>query len=268
MFPDHFIVIQEIFISIFTKNLTPMHVLYQLPLKKASLVLLLFSAMVWQANAQCLSALYGQWPSTFTPTCNGSTQIITNCGFGSEYSRVNVVSGYSYTFSSSVGSDLVTIGNSTGTTAFAWGMGSVTWDATFTGDVRFYTHIDAACSISSGGCRTKRVACTLTPAIPTLSQWGLIILTFLLLQGIWFTAVFKPAAPLKMIPAMWLEGLRYIKNNMVWFLPILVLTALVMSLLYIAGMAQSADIIGAPLSLVILAPSMYWYGKMQSAKTA
>jgi len=123
---------------------------------------------------------------------------------------------------------------------------------------------DAAVADECVTCRADYVA----PQIPTLSQWGLIILTFLLLQGIWFTAVFKPAAPLKMIPAMWLEGLSYIKNNMVWFLPILVLTALIMSLLYFAGMAQSADIIGAPLTLIILAPSLYWYGEMQSAKTA
>jgi hypothetical protein len=135
-------------------------------LRNAGLALLLVSAFAWQANAQCLNATYGQWPgSTFTPNCTGATQTITSAAWTSEYSRVNVVAGNTYTFSSSIGSHLVTIGNSTGTTALAWGTTPVTWTASFTGDVRFYTHLSTACNGTTSS-HQRRVACSVFTAAP------------------------------------------------------------------------------------------------------
>ncbi|HEX8516197.1 MAG TPA: T9SS type A sorting domain-containing protein [Bacteroidia bacterium] len=113
--------------------------------------------------AQCLTATNGQWPSgTFTPSCSGSNQNITTSGFASEYSMVNVVSGNTYTFSSSVGTDFITIANGAGTVSYTTGTGSVTWVATVTGAIRFYTHTSSACGAQSTN-RTRRVSCTNAP---------------------------------------------------------------------------------------------------------
>ncbi len=135
-----------------------------------SLVGLFALALATQATAQCLDANFGLWPSaTFEPACTGSAGIITACGFGSEYSNVEVTSGEIYEFASSVATDYITISNSDGTTAFAWGTTPVVWQATLSGVVRFYTHTDASCPTSSGGCRTKSVLCpAVLPLAPEL----------------------------------------------------------------------------------------------------
>jgi hypothetical protein len=122
----------------------------------ALLVIVLFTL---KGNAQCLTATNGQWPSSaFTPACTGGFQSITTCGYASEYSTVNVTSGVTYTFSSSIATDVITIGNSTGSTSYATGSGSVVWTATFTGVIRFYTHT-SGCGAQST-CRTRSVACS------------------------------------------------------------------------------------------------------------
>ncbi len=94
----------------------------------------------------CLVDLYGQWPgSVFVPDnaqCNGVTsQVIVNDGFGGEYSMVTVALGETYVFTSSIVTDVITIGTSDGATAYTSGFGSVTWVASISGDVRFYTHL-------------------------------------------------------------------------------------------------------------------------------
>ncbi|QQS29553.1 MAG: T9SS type A sorting domain-containing protein [Sphingobacteriales bacterium] len=112
----------------------------------------------------CLTAAYGLYPSTtFTPTCGSGAQTITTCGFASEYSNVNVVSGNSYTFSSSVATDFITISDAAGTVSYVAGTSPVNWVATYTGVARFYTHVSSACD-AAGVCRVKSVACT--TAIP------------------------------------------------------------------------------------------------------
>ncbi|WP_291115802.1 T9SS type A sorting domain-containing protein [Flavobacterium sp. UBA6135] len=111
--------------------------------------------------AGCLIATYGQWPSgPITPaTCDGVTvNEVTPEGWAGEYSRINVVSGQTYTFSSSVSSDFITIGNADGTTVFASGTGSVTWVSTVTGQIRFYTHVNAACGDAMVE-RTRSIIC-------------------------------------------------------------------------------------------------------------
>lgn len=132
-----------------------------------AITLLSLSAFSGQANAQCLTAGEGQWPSsTFTPTCNGLVaNIATNC-FAGEYSVVNVTSGVQYTFSSSIATDFLTIGNTGGTTALASGITPLVWTATTTGTIRFYTHTNAACGEQQSN-RARRVLCGTPPPPPT-----------------------------------------------------------------------------------------------------
>lgn len=110
--------------------------------------------------APCLTATFGQFPANaFVPSaCDGVTQqqIVANAWAG-EYALVTVTSGETYTFSSSVATDIITISADAGATAAAVGTGSVTWVATVTGDVRFYTHI-AGCGDEQVN-RIKRVLC-------------------------------------------------------------------------------------------------------------
>lgn len=113
----------------------------------------------FSAKSQCLTATYGLYPSTtFTPTCTGAMQTITTAAWPGEYSNVNVIAGTTYTFQSTVSTDIITIGNSTGTVAYTFGTGIVTWTATITGIVRFYTHL-AGCG-SAIASRSRMVSCT------------------------------------------------------------------------------------------------------------
>ena len=110
----------------------------------------------------CLGAVNGQWPSNvFVPDsaqCDGFTaQEIVTDGFASEYSMVTVVSGETYVFKSSIATDIITIGTDDGATAFTSGVGSVTWIASISGDVRFYTHL-TGCGASTSF-RTRSVTC-------------------------------------------------------------------------------------------------------------
>jgi hypothetical protein len=114
------------------------------------------------AFAQCLTATYGLWPSATSNPVAGASCVFSNIttgGYGSEYSNVSVVTGDVYTFKSSNTTDFITIGNSTGTTAYTFGVGGTggrTWTATITGTVRFYTHTNSACGASSVS-RTRSV---------------------------------------------------------------------------------------------------------------
>ncbi len=109
----------------------------------------------------CLEAMYGLYPSaTFTPSnCDGfSPNVITTLGYASEYSNVNVTSGQTYVFSSSVATDFVTISTDDGVTATAYGTTPLTWVSTVSGPVRFYIHADAACG-DNDDFRTRAVTC-------------------------------------------------------------------------------------------------------------
>jgi hypothetical protein len=111
----------------------------------------------------CLSAPNGQWPggtTGYTPaTCDGLTEnSITTAGYAGEYSLVNVVSGETYTFKSSIATDLITISADDGATAAAYGTTPVTWVSTLTGQVRFYTHADTDCTDNTDS-RTRIVVC-------------------------------------------------------------------------------------------------------------
>ena len=112
--------------------------------------------------AQCFTAPYGQKPST-TQTitnCNGTYQTFAPNCFNGEYSKVNVVNGNIYSFKSSKSSDFITISDNNGTVSYATGTGTVTWTATLTTIVRFYTHANSICGSDTK--RKKRMAaCTM-----------------------------------------------------------------------------------------------------------
>ena len=102
----------------------------------------------------CTNATYPQWPTTTFSfsKCDGTYELITNQGYQSEYSRVNVVASKYYAFKSTSISgdnldDLITVSTADGTTILATGLHSAIWKASYTGQVRFYTH--------GGGCASK-----------------------------------------------------------------------------------------------------------------
>jgi len=129
----------------------------------------LFSLMLWVSttlsiSAQCTFDDFGQWPgATFTPACSGSAEVISTLCFAGEYSVVNVTNGTMYTFSSSIATDYLTITNAAASTNYAWGVSPITWTATFTGTIRFWTHTSSACGSDDVDFRDRRVQCGTPP---------------------------------------------------------------------------------------------------------
>jgi len=96
----------------------------------------------------CNTAFYGLYPTaTFTPACSGTAELIVNDAWAGEYSNVNILANQSYTFSSSVGTDYITITNSSGSTILAYGLSPLSWNSgNSSGTIRYYLHADASCS--------------------------------------------------------------------------------------------------------------------------
>ena len=135
-------------------------------MKKITLLFLAlgFSTFV---SAQCLTTTAAQYPGTsFVPsTCDGYTPnpIATDC-WADEYSAVTVTLGQAYTFKSSKTTDVITISADSGATAAAFGIGSVSWVATISGDIWFYTNLnDGSCGGESVN-RTRSVICGTPPS--------------------------------------------------------------------------------------------------------
>ena len=119
------------------------------------------------APTGCLTATNGQYPAaTFTPNCNGAVGNITTAAWLNEYSKVNVIAGTTYTFSTSVNTYFITIGNEAGTAVLASGTGSVTYTPTANGVVRFYSHLSSNCDGTSSS-HTRSVKCGTPPPPPT-----------------------------------------------------------------------------------------------------
>lgn len=119
----------------------------------------------------CLNDELGQWPlESFTPsTCDGVTpnDIVTD-GYASEYSLVEVTAGQTYRFTSSE-PDLITISYDEFTPE-AYGVSAVTWTATTTGTVRFYTHLnDDNCGEDFNN-RTRSVLCGPSLSVNSFTQ--------------------------------------------------------------------------------------------------
>ncbi len=111
-------------------------------------------------NAQCLTDTYGQYPGPYLPqVCDGVTEnvIALDC-WTAEYSLVGLLAGTSYTFSSSLPSDLVTISDEMGSVAVAFGFTSVSYTPTTSGFYRFYLHNSEACDGDQGS-RSRIIVC-------------------------------------------------------------------------------------------------------------
>ena len=121
--------------------------------------------------SQCTNNVYGLYAS-LTPNCTGTWQTVTTCGWRGEYSNITVIAGNSYSFASSIGSDIVTI-TTTANAILSWGTGTTTWTATLTGTIRYYTHVPGC--ITGTGCRTRRVMCSGPPPAPSCTDNPLVI---------------------------------------------------------------------------------------------
>jgi len=118
----------------------------------------------------CLNATGGQWPSgTFSPNCNGSAGNITTAAYVNEYSKVNVIAGTKYTFSTSKTTFYITISDANGTKVLAGGNGSVEYTPTASGVVRFYSHLTANCD-GSQNLHTRTVMCGTPPPPPVTCE--------------------------------------------------------------------------------------------------
>lgn len=143
-------------------------------MKKITFNVFFALALLFAANskAQCLEASEGLYPAaTFTPaTCDGITvNTITTLAYAGEYSNVNVTSGETYVFESSIATDFITISSDDGVTAASFGVTPLTWVSDLTGVVRFYTHVDDLCT-ESATFRARRVKCGIPPCIlPTIA---------------------------------------------------------------------------------------------------
>lgn len=107
------------------------------------------------------SATLPQWPAaTYTPTCSGTAETIADDAYTGEYSKVQVTAGNTYTFSSSVATDHVTISNENGTTVYTAGTQSVVWTAAANETIRFYLHLDDECNWGDNVDRSRIVNCS------------------------------------------------------------------------------------------------------------
>jgi len=102
------------------------------------------------AGSGCISNTELYPTTTYTPICDGSLETITGAGYATEYSMVNVTAGQTYTFSTDIATDYLTIANGAGgTPIYAFGTTPVTWVSTITGSVRVYNNINSTCGTNS-----------------------------------------------------------------------------------------------------------------------
>jgi hypothetical protein len=92
-------------------------------------------------------------PTTTTPLT------ISTCTLAGEYNTINnVVSGQTYEFSSSVGSDWLTLTDGSNN-PLEFGTSPITWTATFSGTVRLHVSSGSNCA-TQNACRSTTVTCT------------------------------------------------------------------------------------------------------------
>ncbi len=99
---------------------------------------------------------------TVTAPVTNTTVNITTCQFPDEYATINnAVAGNTYTFSSSVATDYLTVRQGTPSgTALGCGTTPLTVTATANGPLYLHTSLNSACATQGSGCRTTRVQCS------------------------------------------------------------------------------------------------------------
>ncbi|HLP39731.1 T9SS type A sorting domain-containing protein [Lacibacter sp.] len=124
----------------------------------------------------CTNSSFPPYPEqTFTVSdCNGNPEVIVEDGYLGEYSIVNVEAGKYYKFMSShpelVQGIVNTISDATGSQVLASGIFSAVWKASYTGQVRFYTH-GQDCSATTDYLIVKSVACSQDPTVFGTFTW-------------------------------------------------------------------------------------------------
>lgn len=99
---------------------------------------------------------------TLTPSvCDGVTlNTISYSGPLGHYANVNVIAGQTYKFASDVATDIITISDFSGNSVFNYGTTPVTWTATNSEVIRFYTHINNNCNdATTSSTRTRTIIC-------------------------------------------------------------------------------------------------------------
>jgi hypothetical protein len=117
------------------------------------------------ANAQCTNflPLNGQFPSATVAvgtTCVPVT--ITTAAYTGEYSRLSGTAAQTYTYTSSVATDFITITDVATNTPIAWGVTPLVYTYTAApGDIFLYRHDNSSCATAGGQSnRTIQVTCT------------------------------------------------------------------------------------------------------------
>lgn len=102
---------------------------------------------------------------TATAATSNNLVTITTCNFPDEYATINnAVAGNTYTFTSSIATDYLTVRQGTpGGTALGCGTTPVTVTATANGPLYLHVNLNGACGIATTGCRTTTVRCTSCP---------------------------------------------------------------------------------------------------------
>tara|TARA_R110000850_G_scaffold203228_1_gene329429 strand:- start:33576 stop:37487 length:3912 start_codon:yes stop_codon:yes gene_type:complete len=120
-----------------------------------TILMLVFAAFSWQANAQCTNAPSGQWPGSAVTLSSASTPAvnITTCAFTGEYSVLNITDVGEYQFTSSTATNFLTVTDA-GLNPVAFGVTPLNVDILATGTYRLYRHDDAGCTTTATGCRT------------------------------------------------------------------------------------------------------------------
>ena len=108
---------------------------------------------------------YPQWPeyAVNVSACNGNYQLIADDSYSGEYSLVNVETGKYYAFKMMSSSDLllgdvITISDVAADTIYATGRGLAFWKSTFTGQIRYYSHLENC--VGENVSKKKYIACS------------------------------------------------------------------------------------------------------------
>jgi hypothetical protein len=128
-------------------------------MKNLLITLVCVVGMITASYSQFTTATYGQWPTTtYTPAADDSWEYIVTDAYSGEYSVIAVTSGQHYQFltyrSANGAARYLTITDEfdtpiisgTTTSLFADTIG---WTATFTGNIKFFTHTNSGCGTST-----------------------------------------------------------------------------------------------------------------------
>ncbi|MGK4566471.1 fibronectin type III domain-containing protein [Flavobacterium sp. 3HN19-14] len=102
---------------------------------------------------------------TFSPTCSGTSNLITVNAWAGEYSNINVIANQAYTFTSSVATDFITISNTDGSVIYGRGVTPFTWTSSAAEVIRFYIHADGNCGTQDVD-RVRRMSCETFCGLP------------------------------------------------------------------------------------------------------